>query len=181
MMNPCDVEEEPSRTKKLKLFTSSPSGLALLPDEMVLSCLARVSRSDHASLSLVSKWHRSVLFSPELYNFRSLLGFTEERIYLCLCIDRREELMLALGLGRLEIDEIFPGHKLSNSGPNMVIFWDVLAPHKLEIWCAEISLERRKDKGEIRENIVWSEAVMTLDPPPHQHGCKILYALPLNL
>ena len=89
--------------------------------------------------------------------------------------------MLALGLGRLEIDEIFPGHKLSNSGPNMVIFWDVLAPHKLEIWFAEITLERRKDKGEIRGNIVWSEAVMTLDPPPHQHGCKILYALPLNL
>ncbi|CAF2032672.1 hypothetical protein HID58_078785 [Brassica napus] len=165
MMNPCDVEEEPSRTKKLKLFTSSPSGLALLPDEMVLSCLARVSRSDHASLSLVSKWHRSVM------------GWLWDQWETC----RREELMLALGLGRLEIDEIFPGHKLSNSGPNMVIFWDVLAPHKLEIWFAEITLERRKDKGEIRGNIVWSEAVMTLDPPPHQHGCKILYALPLNL
>ncbi|KAL0739544.1 hypothetical protein Bca4012_015754 [Brassica carinata] len=77
MMNPCDVKEEPSHTKKLKLSTSSPSGLSLLPDEMVVSCLDRVSRSDHDSLSLVSKWHRSVLFSPELYDFRSLLGLTE--------------------------------------------------------------------------------------------------------
>ncbi|CAF2133430.1 unnamed protein product [Brassica rapa] len=35
---------------------------------------------------------------------------------------RREEPMLALGLRRLEIDEIFLGHKLNNSGPNMLIF-----------------------------------------------------------
>ncbi|KAG2242981.1 hypothetical protein Bca4012_015755 [Brassica carinata] len=418
MLNPCDVEEEPSHTKKLKLSSSSPNGLSLLPEEMVLSCLARVSRSDHDSLSLVSKWHRSVLFAPELYSFRSLLGCTENLIYLCLRIppdlnprwftlspkshnrrlvpvrsyfdqppeassmvahgcgiyimggriegrasstvlfldcrshtwstlpsmgvaryssvagvvdgkiyvlggcddpksskwgevfdpkkqtwdalpipppqynipsmceiivleeekvvarngagrclsyipseskwkkgnkdisamrrcwhvienvmycsesggrilwcEAREwerpepevvewrEVMglealretlaasklvnyggrlldhwesvkprrLAARLEKMELDEYLPGHKLSNSGPNMLIFWDVLAPHKLEIWCAEISLERRKETGEIRGNIVWSEAVMTLDPTPHQHHCKILYALPLNL
>ncbi|KAL0728079.1 hypothetical protein Bca4012_024172 [Brassica carinata] len=422
MMNPPDAEEEPSRTtKKLKLSFSSPtpSGLSLLPDEMVLSCLARVSKSDHASLSLVSKWHRSVVASPELYYFRSVLGFTENPIYLCLSIPpdpnprwftlspqktpnrrlvpvqsyfyqppeassmvahgcgiyimggriggratssvmfldcrshtwstlpsmgmarysavagvvdgkiyvfggcdgresgkwgevfdpkqqtwdslpmpppqcdyplvcesivieeekvvvmdgsgvcltyipsenkwkkgyrelsgikrcwhvienvvycsesggrilwcepselewnekmewrevmgletlretlaaskmvsyggwvsdqweicRRSEPILGLGLGTMEIDEVFPGHKLSSSGPNMLIFWDVLAPHNSEIWCAEISLERRKKTCEIIGTIVWSEAVMTLDPPPHQHHCKILSALPLNL
>ncbi|KAL0728078.1 hypothetical protein Bca4012_024171 [Brassica carinata] len=350
MMNPPDAEEEPSRTtKKLKLSFSSPtpSGLSLLPDEMVLSCLARVSKSDHASLSLVSKWHRSVVASPELYDFRSVLGFTENPIYLCLRIPpdpnprwiggratssvmfldcrshtwstlpsmgmarysavagvvdgkiyvfggcdgresgkwgevfdpkqqtwdslpmpppqcdyplvcesivieeekvvvmdgsgnvvyctesggrilwcepselewnekmewrevmgletlretlaaskmvsyggwvsdqweicRRSEPILGLGLGTMEIDEVFPGHKLSSSGPNMLIFWDVLAPHNSEIWCAEISLERRKKTCEIIGTIVWSEAVMTLDPPPHQHHCKILSALPLNL
>ncbi|XP_018470107.2 F-box/kelch-repeat protein At4g39560-like [Raphanus sativus] len=407
MKNPCNAEEEPSRTKKLKLSFSSPSGLSMLPDEMALSCLARVSRSDHASLSLLSKWHRSVVGSPELYDFRSLLGFTENRIYLCLRIppdpnhrwftlspktplNRRlvpvrsyfyqppeascmvahgcgiyimggriggratssvlfldcrshtwstlpsmgmarysavagvvdgkiyvlggcdgwesgkwgevfdprqqtwdalpmpppqcdyplvcesivieeEKLVVMNGsgvclsykpsdgkwkkgysdisgikrcwhvienvvycslsggrilwcepselewnekmewgevmglealrdtlaasklvnyggrvsdqweicrrseqmLGTMENDEIFPGHKLSNSGPNMLIFWDVLAPHKLEIWCAEISLERRKKTCEIIGNIVWSEAVMTLDPPPHQHHSSV--------
>ncbi|WZZ24441.1 hypothetical protein YC2023_007842 [Brassica napus] len=365
MMNTCDAEEEPSRTtKKLKpSFSSSPSGLSLLPDEMVLSCLARVSKSDHASLSIVSKWHRSVVASPELYDFRSLLGFTENRIYLCLrippdpnprwiggratssvlfldcrshtwstlpsmgmarysavagvvdgkiyvlggcdgresgkwgevfdpkqqtwdalpmpppqcdyplvcesivieeeklvvmngsgiCLSyipsdgkwkkgfrdisgikrcwhvienvvycsesggrilwcepselewevmglealsdtlaasklvnyggrvsdqweicRRSEPILGLGLWTVEIDEILPGHKLSNSGPNILIFWDVLAPQKLEIWCAEISLERRKKTCEIIGNIVWSEAVMTLDPPPHQHHWGVI-------
>ncbi|KAG2249649.1 hypothetical protein Bca52824_089277 [Brassica carinata] len=327
MMNTCDAEEEPSRTtKKLKpSFSSSPSGLSLLPDEMVLSCLARVSKSDHASLSIVSKWHRSVVASPELYDFRSLWaspkthlawwlmvvgsthlhhgcrgGVVDGKIYvlggcdgresgkwgevfdpkqqtwdalpmpppqcdyplvcesivieeeklvvmngsgICLSyipsdgkwkkglgispelkgvgielewevmewrevmglealsdtlaasklvnyggrvsdqweICRRSEPILGLGLWTVEIDEILPGHKLSNCGPNMLIFWDVLAPQKLEIWCAEISLERRKKTCEIIGNIVWSEAVMTLDPPPHQHHCKILSALPLNL
>ena len=45
-------------------------------------------------------------------------GWLWDRWEIC----RREEPMLALGLGRLEIDEIFPGHKLNNSGPNMLIF-----------------------------------------------------------
>ncbi|XP_013639134.1 PREDICTED: putative F-box/kelch-repeat protein At4g39600 [Brassica oleracea var. oleracea] len=53
---------------------------------MVLSCLVRVARSEHASLSLVSKRHRSLLLTPELYNFRTLLGCTENLIYLCLRI-----------------------------------------------------------------------------------------------
>ncbi|CAA7062511.1 unnamed protein product [Microthlaspi erraticum] len=66
------------RSKRLK-----PSSL---PIEMALNCLARVSKSEHASLSLVSKWHRRQLISPELYEFRSLLGFTENVIYLCLQI-----------------------------------------------------------------------------------------------
>ncbi|CAF1964061.1 unnamed protein product [Brassica napus] len=57
----------------------------------------------------------------------------------------------------------------------MLIFWDVLAPRKLEIWCAEVCLERHKDTCQIRGNILWSEPVMTLDPPPpHQLHCHIL-------
>ncbi|KAG2312723.1 hypothetical protein Bca52824_024280 [Brassica carinata] len=85
MMSGCDAEEEASHRKKPKL---SSSGLlpSLLPEEMVLSCLARVSRSEHASLSLVSKRHSSLLLTPELYNFRSLMGCTENLIYLCLRI-----------------------------------------------------------------------------------------------
>ncbi|XP_056860327.1 F-box/kelch-repeat protein At4g39560-like [Raphanus sativus] len=368
-MNTCDADEEPSRTrKKLKLSCSSPpSGLSLLPDEIVLSCLARVSKSDHASLSLVSKWHRSVVASPELYDFRSLLGFTENRIYLCLrippdpnprwftlspktlnlrlvpvrsyfyqppeascmvahgcgiyimggkidgratsnvlfldCRSHTWSTLPSMGMARYSavagvVDGriyVFGGCEGRESGKwgevfdpkqqtwdalpmppprcdfplvcesivieeqkvvvmnglgiclsyipseskwkkgyrdisgikrcwhvidNVVycslsggqILWcepselewnekmewrevmgleslrDTLAASKmvnygggLEIWCAEISLEIRKKTCEIIGNIVWSEAVMTLDPPPHQHHCKILSALPLNL
>nr|VDC83713.1 unnamed protein product [Brassica rapa] len=63
MNNPCEVEPL-SRRKKLKVCP--PSGLSLLPEEMVLSCLARISKSEHDSLSLVSKWHRSLLLTPDL-------------------------------------------------------------------------------------------------------------------
>ncbi|CAA7062510.1 unnamed protein product [Microthlaspi erraticum] len=76
-------------------------------------------------------------------------------------------------------DDAFAGHKLSNSGPNMLLFWDVLAPQKLEV-----SLERRKGAGggEIWGSVVWSEAVMTRDPPPpHRMHCKILHSVSLNL
>ncbi|KAH0935763.1 hypothetical protein HID58_012880 [Brassica napus] len=77
MNNPCEVEPL-SRRKKLKVCP--PSGLSLLPEEMVLSCLARISKSEHDSLSLVSKWHRSLLLTPELHNFRTLSGCTEEKL-----------------------------------------------------------------------------------------------------
>ncbi|CDY10152.1 BnaC05g03950D [Brassica napus] len=77
--------------------------------------------------------------------------------------------MLAAGFEITELDQELPGHKLSNSGPNMLIFWDVLAPNKLEIWFAEVSLERHKETCQIRGNILWSQPIMTLDPPPpHQ-------------
>ncbi|KAG7544769.1 F-box domain [Arabidopsis suecica] len=81
-----------------------------------------------------------------------------------------------------ELDKFLPGHKLSNYGPNMLLFWDVLGHEKLEIWCAEISLKRRKEGVEIYGKIEWSEAVLTFKPPPlHQHHCKLLYSLPHNL
>ncbi|CAA7017044.1 unnamed protein product [Microthlaspi erraticum] len=85
MLSSVADQEKPPCTKRLKL-SPSPCGLSSLPTELVMSCLARVSKLDHPSLSLVSKWHRSQLFSPELYNFRSLLGSTENIIYLCILI-----------------------------------------------------------------------------------------------
>ncbi|CAN7133365.1 unnamed protein product [Brassica rapa subsp. narinosa] len=51
---------------------------------MDLSCLALVPRSDHAALSLVSKRFHSVLASQEFYKTRSLLGRTQEFLYVCL-------------------------------------------------------------------------------------------------
>ncbi|KAF2559622.1 hypothetical protein F2Q68_00013055 [Brassica cretica] len=111
---------------------------------------------------------RETLAASKLVNYGGRLGdFWESN----------KPLMLAQGLEITELDEELPGHKLSNSGNNnMLIFWDVLAPpNKLEIWCAEVSLERHKETCEIRGNVLWSQAIMTLDPPPpHRLHCHIL-------
>ncbi|KAG2281150.1 hypothetical protein Bca52824_052370 [Brassica carinata] len=261
-------------TNKWKKSSSPPCALSLLPDDILLNCFATVSRSDHASLSLVNKWLRSLLLSPELYQERTLMGCTENCIFLFIheSVVREEKKVFSLnekgngllyipregiwkkgksdayrprrgwhvienvmyccvtggrilwcqaselewhepnvikwrevmglkdlkdtlcasklvnyGWGLLEeqLDDLLPGHKLSNSGPNMLLFWDVHAPGKLEIFCAEISLQRRKEKGEIWGNLEWSEVVTTLVPPhplpEHQHHCKILHSLTLNL
>ncbi|KAL0731243.1 hypothetical protein Bca4012_027337 [Brassica carinata] len=337
-------------TNKWKKSSSPPCALSLLPDDILLNCFASVSKSDHASLSLVNK---GLLLSPELYQVRSLMGCTENCIFLCLSIpldpfvrwfafypkalnnpgrlvpirphlyqpqeassavaygcgiyiiggmiggkpssrvfllDCRfhtwsnlpcmgvarayaaagvvdgkiyvfggcedpnsdkwgevfdpttqtwdvlpkrlegpystvltlqlctkalilwcqaigskvikwrevmglKDLMDALcasklvnygwGLPEEQLDNLLPGHKLSNSGPNMLLFCDVLAPSKLEIWCAEISLQRRKGKDEIWGKVEWSEVVTSLVPPrplpQYQHHCKILHSLTLNL
>ncbi|CAH8369265.1 unnamed protein product [Eruca vesicaria subsp. sativa] len=61
-----------------------PFPLTLLPDTLAMSCFALLPRSDHASLSLVSKKYNSVLASQEFYKTRSLLGRTEECLYVCL-------------------------------------------------------------------------------------------------
>ncbi|KAG7563425.1 F-box domain [Arabidopsis suecica] len=70
--------------KKMKLSptlqsTSNPS----LPDDVLLSIFARVSRLYYPTLYLVSKSFRTLLASPELYKVRSLLGNTEICLYVC--------------------------------------------------------------------------------------------------
>ncbi|XP_010482183.1 PREDICTED: F-box/kelch-repeat protein At5g48990-like [Camelina sativa] len=55
-----------------------------LPHDLIVSILARVSRSYYPNLSLVSKSFRSILASPELYKTRTLLGCTETFLYVCL-------------------------------------------------------------------------------------------------
>ncbi|ESQ53240.1 hypothetical protein EUTSA_v10025580mg [Eutrema salsugineum] len=62
---------------------TSPS-LSSLPDAVAHSFLARVPRSDHKAISLVSKKYRSLVLSPELYKTRSLMGRREECLYVCL-------------------------------------------------------------------------------------------------
>ncbi|CAN7005273.1 unnamed protein product, partial [Brassica rapa subsp. trilocularis] len=54
-----------------------------LPYDLVLLCVARVSRLYYPTLSLVSKSFRSLVSSPELYKTRSLFGFTESCLYVC--------------------------------------------------------------------------------------------------
>ncbi|EOA15189.1 hypothetical protein CARUB_v10028577mg [Capsella rubella] len=69
-----------TKTKKRSEHLERPS----LPYDLVVSILARVSRSYYTKLSLVSKSFRSILTSPELYQTRTLLGRTETFLYVCL-------------------------------------------------------------------------------------------------
>ncbi|XP_019089391.1 PREDICTED: F-box/kelch-repeat protein At4g19865-like [Camelina sativa] len=86
-----NLQEEPPEKKKTKNSSpphsppssSSPS-LSLIPDEILVNCLARVSRSNYPTLSLVSKTFRSILSSTELYAARAHLRTTEQCLYLCL-------------------------------------------------------------------------------------------------
>lgn len=74
------------RRKKTKEASPTWSGLSLLPDAVALSCVARVSRFDHAALSLVSKSHRSLVASPQLRDLRWQMGCTNASLYVCLRI-----------------------------------------------------------------------------------------------
>ncbi|XP_033133190.1 putative F-box/kelch-repeat protein At5g03000 isoform X2 [Brassica rapa] len=75
-------EEEQPRAKKRK-EEAERSLESCLTDDLVLNCVARVSRSDLATLSLASKSYRSLVASPDLYKIRSLIGRTETHIYVC--------------------------------------------------------------------------------------------------
>ncbi|CAN6990582.1 unnamed protein product, partial [Brassica rapa subsp. trilocularis] len=57
---------------------------SVIPDELLTSCIARLSRLYYPTLSLVSKSFRSLLSSPELYKARSLSSRTKTCLYLCL-------------------------------------------------------------------------------------------------
>ncbi|WZZ76322.1 F-box/kelch-repeat protein At5g39560-like [Brassica napus] len=80
-------DEQPQGNKN----TSPPPQLNLqshsfssLPDEIADNILARVSRCNYPSLSLVSKRFHSLLSSPELYKTRSHIRTTEPCLYVCL-------------------------------------------------------------------------------------------------
>ncbi|KFK42873.1 hypothetical protein AALP_AA1G049900 [Arabis alpina] len=79
--------ENKNRKKKRKKqkTTTTPESISnpSLPEDLLLNCLARVSRLYYPALSLVSKSFRSLLASPELYKARSLLGHTENCLYVC--------------------------------------------------------------------------------------------------
>ncbi|VYS65387.1 unnamed protein product [Arabidopsis thaliana] len=57
---------------------------SMLPDDLVLNCLARVSKVYYPSLSFVSKKFRSLIASTELQELRSFLGCTSSGLYVCL-------------------------------------------------------------------------------------------------
>ncbi|EOA29068.1 hypothetical protein CARUB_v10025324mg [Capsella rubella] len=72
------------KRKARKRPSPEPFPILSLPEDLVLNCLARVSRLYHPVLSLVSKSFRSLISSPKLYVTRSLLGLTESCLYVCL-------------------------------------------------------------------------------------------------
>ncbi|KAG7594283.1 Kelch repeat type 1 [Arabidopsis thaliana x Arabidopsis arenosa] len=75
------TKKPPLKKKELSPeSTPNPS----LPDDVLITCLARVSKLYYPTLSLVSKSFRSLLASPELYKARSLLRRTESCLYVCL-------------------------------------------------------------------------------------------------
>ncbi|KAL1190513.1 F-box/kelch-repeat protein [Cardamine amara subsp. amara] len=76
------MKKKKMTTTTMKMPESFP--ITSLPDELMLSCLARVSRLYYPSLSLVCKSFKSLLASPELYKTRSLLQRTESCLYVCL-------------------------------------------------------------------------------------------------
>ncbi|KAJ4865912.1 F-box/kelch-repeat protein [Raphanus sativus] len=63
----------------------TPSLIPSLPEDIIIDILARVSRWEYPTLSLVSKQFQSLVASPELYARRSLLGCTEHCLYVVLC------------------------------------------------------------------------------------------------
>lgn len=71
------------------LGTADPQSQLIpnLPDDVALQCLARVPRSHHRILSLVSKSWRYTLSSTALYATRSILRTTETFLYLNLRIN----------------------------------------------------------------------------------------------
>ncbi|XP_010451046.1 PREDICTED: putative F-box/kelch-repeat protein At4g35120 [Camelina sativa] len=75
-------------TNRKALPPSSPL-FSSLPDEVIVDCLARVSKSDYRSICLVSKSFYSLLSSQEIYAARSHIGTTEPRLYVCLYLHNK--------------------------------------------------------------------------------------------
>ncbi|CAH8274946.1 unnamed protein product [Arabidopsis lyrata] len=61
-----------------------PVSISSLPDEITENILARISRWNYPSLSLVSKSFCSLLSSTQLYKTRSQIGTNETCVYVCL-------------------------------------------------------------------------------------------------
>ncbi|CAN6851265.1 unnamed protein product [Brassica oleracea] len=72
-----------SPDRKGKATTEQSSPLPSLPDDLLLTCFARVSTLHYPTLTLVSKRFQSLIASPELYRIRSTLGRTQSCLYVC--------------------------------------------------------------------------------------------------
>ncbi|KAJ4880131.1 putative F-box/kelch-repeat protein [Raphanus sativus] len=69
--------------QKKKKTNSSPPSLLSLPEEIIVNCLARISKSYYPKLSLVCKSFCSLLLSMELYVARLELGTHENVLHVC--------------------------------------------------------------------------------------------------
>ncbi|CAA7023942.1 unnamed protein product [Microthlaspi erraticum] len=84
-MSSPEKRKKKTTTKEL-LLPPTPQSTPNLPDDLLLSCFARVSRLYYPTLSLASKGFGSLIASPELYKTRSRLHRTEICLYVCLSL-----------------------------------------------------------------------------------------------
>ncbi|CAA7021775.1 unnamed protein product [Microthlaspi erraticum] len=84
-MFPSVMEEDgnDTYTTKDEEFVAALTPILSLPDDLLLSCVARVSILYYPTLSLVSKSFRSLISSPELRKTRLSLGRKEACLYVC--------------------------------------------------------------------------------------------------
>lgn len=75
------------------LQSVEPSLIPGLPDDVALSCLARVPRKYHSVLNCVSKRWRELVASEEWFSYRLNHHLEETRIY-SLCRDKSEQLCI---------------------------------------------------------------------------------------
>ena len=68
----------------MRSSSKSPKSFLSLPNDVVLNCLSRVSRTHDPILSLVSKSFRSLVASPDLEAARFRFLNTERCLYVCL-------------------------------------------------------------------------------------------------
>lgn len=73
-----------NRNERQRIVITGNKCYICLPDDVLLNCLARVSRLYYPTLSLVSKRFRSLLGSKT----RTLLGLTESCLYVSLVFPR---------------------------------------------------------------------------------------------
>ncbi|CAN8260541.1 unnamed protein product [Cochlearia groenlandica] len=76
------------REKKMANPNEAPS-ISSLPDEITENCLARISKSNYQTISLVCKSFYSILSSLGIYATRSEIGATEPHLYVCLRLNRK--------------------------------------------------------------------------------------------
>ncbi|XP_010445370.1 PREDICTED: F-box/kelch-repeat protein At5g49000-like [Camelina sativa] len=81
-LTPCHNKKTKNKTKKKK----EVCGLWSLPDEVVVNCLAQLSRLDLAALAIASKSHRSLVVSSDVKDLRWQMGCVEQYLYVCLHI-----------------------------------------------------------------------------------------------
>lgn len=79
-----------SKTER-DIESQAPALITSLPEDVVFDILARVPRREYPTLSLVSKYFRSLVASPGLYVRRSVLGFTEHCFYVLLYDDKSRD------------------------------------------------------------------------------------------
>ncbi|WZY85980.1 hypothetical protein YC2023_032364 [Brassica napus] len=83
-LRPIMISDEVEPTKKKKTVPEPPSMFSSLPDEIIENILARISRWNYPSLSLVSKRFHSLLSSMDIYRARSQIGSNETCLYIWL-------------------------------------------------------------------------------------------------